>query len=70
MNIVLIIFAIAMATWCVISNVYTIRVMSAKEMRKEFVSGQCFVGKVFANVFYAPAWLFKGIRFLVVETIK
>lgn len=70
MNIVFIILGIAAAAWCVISNIYTTRVMSAKEMRDEFVRGQCFVGKVFANIFYAPAWFFKGLRFVVVATIK
>lgn len=70
MNIVFAILGIAAAVWCIISNIYTIRVMSAKEMRDEFVKGQCFVGKVFANIFYAPAWFFKGLRFVVVATIK
>lgn len=70
MSIVFIILGIAAAVWCIISNIYTIRVMSAKEMRDEFVKGQCFVGKVFANIFYAPAWFFKGLRFVVVATIR
>lgn len=70
MNIVFIIIGISAAVWCIISNIYTIRVMSAKEMRDKFVKGQCFVGKVLANIFYAPAWFFKGLRFVVVATIK
>lgn len=70
MNIVFIILGIVAAIWCIISNIYIIRVMSAKEMRDEFVKGQCFVGKIFANIFYAPAWICKGLRFVVVATIK
>lgn len=70
MNIVFIVLGIAAAVWCIVSNIYVIRVMSAKEMRSEFINGQCFVGKFFANIFYAPAWVFKGIRFIVVATIK
>lgn len=70
MNTVFIILGIVAAVWCIISNIYIIRIMSAKEMRDEFVKGQCFVGKVFANIFYAPAWFFKGLRFVVVATIK
>lgn len=70
MNTVLIIIGIITAIWCAVSNIYITRVKSAKEMQNEFIDGQCFVGKVFANIFYAPAWLLKGLRFLVIETIK
>ena len=70
MNIFFIVIGIAIAVWCIVCNIYTIRVMSAKEMRENFIKGQCFVGKVFANIFYAPAWFFKGIRFVVVATRK
>lgn len=70
MSITFIILGIAAAVWCAVSNIYVIRVMSAKEMHNEFVKGQCFVGKVFANTFYTPAWFFKGLRFVVVATIK
>ena len=70
MNIVLIILGIVAAICCVVSNIYITRVMSAREMHNEFIQGQCFVGKVFANIFYAPAWFFKGLRFVVVATIK
>ncbi len=51
-------------------NILTAKLMSAKEMRESFVEGQCTVGVVFANIFYAPAWFLKAIRFLVVATIK
>lgn len=65
-KIILIVIAFIYAAF----NILTAKLMSAKEMRKSFVEGQCTVGAVFANVFYAPAWLLKAIRFLVVATIK
>lgn len=51
-------------------NCVTARFYNIKEMRDSFVHGQCLVGKVFANIFYAPAWLLKGLRLLVLATIK
>lgn len=50
-------------------NVLTANIMSAKHMKQEFVDGQCLVGKVCANIFYAPAWLLKGIKAVVVASI-
>ena len=70
MNIILIIITVVCSIAFVASNIYVTKVMSAKEMREEFVEGQCLVGKLFANVFYAPAWIFKGIRLVVLATIK
>ena len=70
MSIVLTIIAVIAAIWFVVSNIYVTKVMSAREMVEEFIEGQCFVGKIFANIFYAPAWVFKGLRFVVVATIK
>lgn len=51
-------------------NIITAKYYSAEEMRKSFVDGQCVVGKVSANLFYLPAWVLKGLRFLVVGVIK
>lgn len=50
-------------------NVLTAKVMSAKRMKHEFIDGQCLIGKIFANAFYAPAWLLKGIRAVVLAAI-
>jgi len=50
-------------------NILTAKMMSAKSMKREFIEGQCMVGKIFANIFYAPAWLLKGIRAVVVAAI-
>lgn len=70
MSIILTIIAIAGIIWFAVSNIYVTKVMSAQEMVEEFVDGQCFVGKFFANIFYAPAWIFKGLRIVVLATIK
>lgn len=51
-------------------NLITAKRMSAKHMHKEFIEGQCVVGKICANIFYAPAWLLKGVRVLVLATIR
>lgn len=50
-------------------NLIAAKKMNAKEMKREFVDGQCTVGRVFANIFYAPAWFLKGLRFIVTTTI-
>ncbi len=54
----------------VVFNFITAKLMSAKEMKHEFVDGQCAVGRVFANIFYTPAWLLKVIRFIAITAIK
>lgn len=54
----------------IVFNIITSKLMNAKEMKQEFVDGQCTVGRVFANIFYAPAWFLKLIRFIIVATVK
>lgn len=51
-------------------NLVTARVLSAKEMKDEFVVGQCLVGRICANIFYAPAWFLKGLRALILALVK
>lgn len=51
-------------------NLITAKLFSAREMKHDFIDGQCVVGKVFANIFYLPAWVLKGLRFIVVAMIK
>lgn len=51
-------------------NIMVSACCDAKEMREDLIDGQCAVGRIFANIFYAPAWLLKGIRFIVIRTIK
>ena len=51
--------------------VYTVAnlIVSAKydvsEMKEEFVTSRRLFGKIFANIFYALAWLLKGLKFLL-----
>lgn len=52
------------ALWTV-ANAYETYSKSSKEMYDELVTGQCLVGMVAANAFYAPAWLLKGIKALI-----
>lgn len=51
-------------------NLITAKLYSAREMKHDFIDGQCVVGKVFANIFYLPAWVLKGLRFIIVAVIK
>ena len=57
----LIVFWLLVGFW-VIANGYVAHTMSAAEMRDEFVTGQCNVGRIFANVFYSLAWLLKVVK--------
>lgn len=51
-------------------NIVTSKVMSAKEMKEEFITGQCLVGKIAANIFYAPAWLLKALKVVIWFMVK
>lgn len=50
-------------------NLITAKVESAKSMKRYLIDGQCLVGKIFANIFYAPAWFLKGVKFIVLAMI-
>lgn len=50
-------------------NLVTAIKLSAKEMRRRYITGQCVVGRIAAGIFYAPAWLFKGIKFIILYFI-
>lgn len=65
----LIISSIVMGLWLFI-NGYITATHSVKEMKENFVCDQNTIGKVCANIFYIPAWLCKGIKFLVNIIIK
>ena len=70
MNIVWVIIGIfAVLVW-IAANAFATKFMTAKQMCDDFINGQCLVGKICANAFYAPAWVLKGFRFLVLCTIK
>lgn len=48
----------------------TAKLIGTEEMKQRFIVGQCIVGKIAANIFYSPAWLLKGVKFLAVKFIK
>lgn len=50
-------------------NVLIAKLMSAKRMKQEFIDNQCSVGKILVNIFYAPAWLLKGLKAVVIAAI-
>ena len=50
-------------------NLVTATKLSAKEMRRRYITGQCVVGRIAAGIFYAPAWLFKCIKFIILYFI-
>ena len=50
---------------CIVSNR-----MDTKAMTAKFITGQNVVGKIATNIFYAPAWVLKGLKFLAVNLIK
>lgn len=51
-------------------NILVAKFLTVKEMQHKFVDGQCIVGKIAANAFYSIAWLLKGLRFIVINTVK
>lgn len=59
------IFIVALICLYVAFNLVTTKLMTAAEMKKHFISGQCIVGIVAANIFYAPAWLMKGVKIAI-----
>lgn len=54
----------------IILNCAISKKMNVKEMKSKFVTGQNLVGKIATNIFYAPAWLLKCVKFLAVNLIK
>lgn len=54
----------------VVINLVVAKKMSARNMYEDFIEGQCTVGMICANIFYAPAWILKGLKLVVVSTIK
>lgn len=51
-------------------NIIVAYTHSTREMREEFIEGQCVAGMIFANLFYAPAWVLKIIRGFVMSVVK
>lgn len=51
-------------------NVITSKRWSATEMKENYIDGQCIVGKIAANIFYFPAWVLKGLKFVIDFLVK
>lgn len=51
-------------------NIVTSKMLTAKEMKSRFIDGQCIIGKIAANAFYSIAWLLKGLKFIIINTVK
>lgn len=64
------IFIIAVICLYAAINIVTAKVMNAKEMKEDFINGQCLVGKIAANIFYAPAWLLKALKVIIWFMVK
>ena len=64
------IFIIAVICLYAAINIVTAKVMNAMEMKEEFITGQCLVGKIAANIFYAPAWLLKALKVIIWFMVK
>ncbi len=64
------IFIIAVICLYAAINIVTAKVKSAKEMKEEYIDGQCLVGKIAANIFYAPAWLLKALKVIIWFMVK
>lgn len=58
-----------LTVWAVY-NIFVAATYSVKDMWEDFITAQPTVGKVFANLFYAPAWILKGIRFLICRLVR
>lgn len=52
-----------------IFNFITAMLYNVDEMKRNFIKGQCIVGMIFANAFYAPAWFLKGLRYAILNIV-
>ena len=66
---VLKVFIIVAIVAYVAVNAIVAKFQTAVEMKRDFIDGQCLVGKVCANIFYAPAWILKALRAVVLAII-
>lgn len=64
-----ILFILTMVIY-IVFNLIVAYTHSVKEMCDDFIKGQCIAGMIFANLFYAPAWVLKLLRGFVVSVVK
>ena len=55
----MIVILIVLGAIVVVFNVVVATTMTTKEMKRDLYYGQTFIGKVFAQIFYALAWTMK-----------
>lgn len=55
---------IVLSLWT-ISNLYVATTETAEEMQDDFIKGQCLIGKICSNLFYAPAWGLKILKEII-----
>ena len=63
------IFAIVIFSLFAICNLVVFFGMSLKSMYDDFWTNQKTIGKITSNIFYAPAWMLKGLLYAVVITL-
>jgi len=68
-NLVLTISMLAITIIIVTINIFTAAKFSARQMKEHFIDGNCVVGRIAAAVFYSPAWIIKGIKFIILYFI-
>lgn len=61
---------VTVAIFYIVCNIVMAYQFDASEMYDEIIDGQCLVGKIFANIFYLPAWVLKGLRAVVLCLVK
>lgn len=64
------VFLIGLIVAHMIINLITAKRFNVWEMKSNYIEGQCLVGKICANIFYAPAWALKGVRYIVLVAVK
>lgn len=50
---------VALVGFVVGCNIYIATTMTTEEMKRDLYYGQCFAGKIFANILYSLAWMMK-----------
>ena len=50
---------IGLVAMVVVFNVVVTITMTTEEMKRDLYYGQCFAGKIFANILYSLAWIMK-----------
>ena len=53
-----------------VMNFVTAKIYNSQEMKRMYIDGQCTVGMICTNAFYAPAWILKFLRCVVLMLIK